>query len=166
MELPELPGLNEQKSEQKSEECSRNKEVEFSAYDIVHLTPPRGRKEVELNPYNLAHVTPSRILPDSLSPVKRIPMSPSEQKRVNERLLDHRIHIEDANVENKWNSCCITMDKRAIKFFAQYLILLLVLLFSCFQLVKSKIDTDKQLYTGLITLIIGIIIPSPRLNNN
>jgi len=87
----------------------------------------------------------------------------AELLHLQDKVLDHKMHLEESENENRWKSCCITMDKRAVTFFAQYIMLAITLVFSCIKL-SGAIDTnDKQLYTSLITLIIGIVIPSPKL---
>ena len=70
------------------------------------------------------------------------------------------------NSENTYKSCCISSDKRALAFFSQFTISISVLLFSFYKLINSDRCEDTQVYIGLITMIIGVYIPSPRMNNS
>lgn len=67
--------------------------------------------------------------------------------------------------ENTYRSCCLILDKRALAFFSQFTISLGVLLFSMYKLIISDSCEDTQVYIGLITMIIGVYIPSPRMTN-
>jgi hypothetical protein len=60
-----------------------------------------------------------------------------------------------------WRSCCVEMDSRALLFFSQLVISLLVLLF-CVQQIASLADSEWAKMTA--TFIIGVWLPSPRAN--
>ncbi len=59
-------------------------------------------------------------------------------------------------------TCCSgnNIDKRAVKFFSQLTISLIVIIFSLYQLYREK-NTD--IYLSLLTMILGIFIDAPRL---
>ncbi len=60
-----------------------------------------------------------------------------------------------------WKSCCrCNLDKRAVKFFSQLTISLIVVVFSLYQLHKEK-NTD--IYLSLLTMILGVYVEAPRL---
>jgi hypothetical protein len=60
-----------------------------------------------------------------------------------------------------WKSCCgCNLDKRAVKFFSQLTISLIVVIFSLYQLHKEK-NTD--IYLSLLTMILGVYVEAPRL---
>jgi len=62
-----------------------------------------------------------------------------------------------------WRSCCgIQIDKRVVVFTSQFIIALMIVSFSLYQLNKSNNCEHNQLYTGLLTMIVGIFLPSPR----
>lgn len=71
---------------------------------------------------------------------------------------------------NSWNTCCrVRSDKRFLRFLITTIISFIITIFSCYQLSKTKPDGCKetcdtssiQLYTGLITLILGYYLPNP-----
>lgn len=60
-----------------------------------------------------------------------------------------------------WKSCCgCNLDKRAVKFFSQLTISLIVVIFSLYQLHNDK-NTD--IYLSLLTMILGVYVEAPRL---
>lgn len=69
------------------------------------------------------------------------------------------------DTENTYKSCCITSDKRALAFFSQFTISIMIMLFSFYKLINSDRCEDTQVYIGLITMIIGVYLPNPKMNN-
>ena len=66
--------------------------------------------------------------------------------------------------ENKWSSCCFTVDKRAVVFFSQLLITLSVVVLCIYQLIKHHDNCDSnQLYSGILSMVIGIYLPTPKI---
>jgi hypothetical protein len=62
-----------------------------------------------------------------------------------------------------WRSCCgMRLDKRVVLFFSQFSIAIMIISFSLYQLNKSDDCNHNQLYLGLLTLIIGIFLPNPK----
>jgi hypothetical protein len=62
-----------------------------------------------------------------------------------------------------WRSCCgCNLDKRAVKFFSQLTISLIVVVFSLYQLHNEK-NTD--IYLSLLTMILGLFIDAPKIIN-
>ena len=86
------------------------------------------------------------------------PRSPSAQKRI----LDHALKAEDTQVENTWKSLCMVMDRRAVQYFTQISIIGGVMIFCIFKLTTDTSCVAQQAYTGLLTLLIGILAPSPK----
>ena len=61
-----------------------------------------------------------------------------------------------------WKSCCGSrLDKRALQFFSQLTISLIVMIFSLYQLHKEK---NTEIYLSLLTMILGLYVDAPRLN--
>ena len=60
-----------------------------------------------------------------------------------------------------WRSCCVEMDSRALLFFSQLVISLLVLIFCIYEIATLGESQWAQM-TG--TFIIGVWLPSPRAN--
>ena len=61
-----------------------------------------------------------------------IPKTPELQSRV----LEHTIEMKEREEEHNWKSLCLTVDKRAISFFSQFFITVLVMCFCIVQLVR------------------------------
>jgi hypothetical protein len=60
-----------------------------------------------------------------------------------------------------WKSCCFDLDRRAVKFFSQLSISLIVIIFSLYQLHKEK---NTEIYLSLLTMILGVYVEAPRLH--
>lgn len=83
---------------------------------------------------------------------------------VEDKKLEHRIEIEDKVYDDIWTSCCgIKLDKRALQFFSQYFISLTLITFSMVQLIRLDNCSDQNTYLALLSLLIGIALPSPSL---
>ena len=65
--------------------------------------------------------------------------------------------------DNTWKSCCVHADKRAISFFSQLSISILVIVFCLYQLIHLTTCDDRQAYIGLLTLILGVWLPAPAM---
>ena len=65
--------------------------------------------------------------------------------------------------ETEWKSCCLTLDRRAVRFFSQLVISLIIIIFCLFQLHRlDKCDSSE--YLSLLTMLIGVFIEAPRLH--
>ena len=70
---------------------------------------------------------------------------------------------ESFNKRTTWKSCCLTIDRRAVQFFSQLSISLIIIVFCLFQLhTKPKCDTGE--YLSLLTMVLGMWIDAPRLD--
>jgi hypothetical protein len=70
---------------------------------------------------------------------------------------------ESFNKQTTWKSCCLTIDRRAVQFFSQLSISLIIIVFCLFQLhTKPKCDTGE--YLSLLTMVLGMWIDAPRLD--
>lgn len=72
------------------------------------------------------------------------------------------IELARKKYNNTWNSCCLTIDRRAAQFFIQISIIFSVIIFATAQLVRLEDCNSQQAYLGLLTMLIGILIPSPK----
>jgi hypothetical protein len=96
-----------------------------------------------------------------------IPMNSFDSPTIQERKLEHRIEVENKKqeqeqeiIENTWSSCCFHIDRRACKFVSQMVTLASIMTFCVVQLIRlDKCDSDQ--YLGILTLCIGVVIPSP-----
>ena len=65
--------------------------------------------------------------------------------------------------ETEWKSCCLTLDRRAVRFFSQLVISLIIIIFCLFQLHRlDKCESSE--YLSLLTMLIGVFIEAPRLH--
>ena len=65
-----------------------------------------------------------------------------------DRVVRHRIELEDKEFDTTWKSCCLTLDKRAAIFFTQIIIIVLVMLFSVYQLLSLSSCESQQAFLG------------------
>ena len=100
------------------------------------------------------------------SHIKPIPLTRCNSKELHN--LKDAVEIEKdlIKTENTYRSCCLTSDKRALQFFSQFTICVGVLLFSMFKLINSVECEETQVYVGMITMIVGIYIPQPKMKND
>ena len=82
--------------------------------------------------------------------------------------IEKAVHLEKEIIENEntYQSCCLRVDKRALSFFSSLAVSLIVLLFSIYQLINKNKCEDIQIYISLITMVVGIFLPQPNLNND
>ena len=64
---------------------------------------------------------------------------------------------------NTWRSFCFEIDKRVLLFFSQFSVGLMVISFSLYQLNKDSSCENQQIYIGLLTMMVGIFLPAPRI---
>jgi hypothetical protein len=83
-------------------------------------------------------------------------IDPSIQSRV----LEHKIDVE--NEDNRWKSCCLDVDRRAVQYFSQLSIIAGTMIFCIYQLIEIPTCEGQQAYIGLLTMLIGILVPSPK----
>lgn len=98
--------------------------------------------------------------------------SPKLLTRMNSRELKNaheavKVEQELINVENNYRSCCLTVDRRALQFFTQLGVSLIVMTLCIYNLVIHHDDCDSnQVYMGLLTMIIGVYIPTPTMTKD
>lgn len=75
------------------------------------------------------------------------------------------LELQRTNSEIKvWRSCCFgDVNKQAMVFFTQIIVLAGFLTFCCAQLVRLESCEAQTLYSSMITLTLGIICPNPRM---
>ena len=78
---------------------------------------------------------------------------------------DERVITPEEKKDNPtWKSCCFTIDRGFCQFICQYIFILIIITVCIYQLVTLKDCVHQQAYIGLLTLIIGIILPSPKID--
>jgi hypothetical protein len=92
-------------------------------------------------------------------------MSSEEETKLNIDKLSNSQTLSEKEFERKtyWKSCCLKTDKRAVSFFTQFFISILIIIFCLYQLhILDKCDSD--IYMNLLTLILGTWLPQPTIN--
>lgn len=72
--------------------------------------------------------------------------------------------LEDINNDNDkiWKSCCFIINQNFLKYIVQVSISLMVITLSIYKLIVIDDNSDeKSLYVSLLTLILGIYVPTP-----
>ena len=87
--------------------------------------------------------------------------SPSLEKRI----IEHRFKVQDDKYKDTWKSCCMVLDRRAVQYFTQIFIIGGCMIFSVIQLTQLTDCESQQTYMGLLTLLIGILLPNPKFND-
>tara|TARA_R110001606_G_scaffold375788_1_gene534184 strand:- start:268 stop:606 length:339 start_codon:yes stop_codon:yes gene_type:complete len=105
------------------------------------------------------------------SPSSKILIDPVNDLTFSRELVNHHQKNMDRidelerklNVENTWRSCCLKTDRRAVIYFSQMIISVGVMGFSCYQLVNLENCEAQSLYSGLLSLVVGIYLPQPKI---
>ena len=82
------------------------------------------------------------------------------------KMIDHEIKVQDEHYDNTWDSCCLTMDKRAVVFFFQMFIISGVMVFNIIQLIRLQECAHQVPYMSLLTFLIGVLIPNPKISQS
>jgi len=69
----------------------------------------------------------------------------------------------EINGRKRWKSCCFYVDREVVVFFTKYFILISMMAFFSVELHISTTCEDKQLFMSLLTLMIGVAVPNPKL---
>ena len=87
------------------------------------------------------------------------------QKDLFSRERDLDLKLKKEKYDDLWHSCCgLTLDRRATLFFSQLSIAISVIGFCIWQLLHSHTCEKDALYSGLLTLVIGVYLPQPNLH--
>ena len=82
-------------------------------------------------------------------------------------IIKHQIDGEDDNRkfdhDNKYESCCIRSDKRALSFFTQAIFSGTIIAFCIGMLITNTECATFSRYSPLLTFVIGIWIPNPMM---
>ena len=68
-------------------------------------------------------------------------------------------------LDNTWKSCCLTVDKSAIKYFVQVSILFFLIILSSTMLVIDQNCNNQRNWSALLTLCLGVFIKAPSIGN-
>jgi hypothetical protein len=138
-----------------------------SEHHKVCVPPPETR--VQLPPHDAAQCpllmdiyagTSSAVVlsPMSLQPA---PRQCSQHSSIARLYLTTRLNT----FGSFWETRCGYIDKHALFFFVQFMITVLVIFFCLIQLDRSTDCDSQQMYSGILTLMIGICIPQPSVGS-
>jgi hypothetical protein len=65
--------------------------------------------------------------------------------------------------QQTWQSCCIKADKDFFMYITQISLIFFIILFCVYQLISLHECVHQVVYTSMLTLLIGLVIPSPAI---
>ena len=68
-----------------------------------------------------------------------------------------------STMDKTWKSCCVTVDKGMVKYIIQVGILGGLIISSVAMIIVDKDCNSQKWYSGLLTLCLGVFLPSPKL---
>ena len=108
---------------------------------------------------------------NSYSPTKSIMIEPTHDDMTLSR--ENILHISNLDriqelerkidVENAWVSCCFRTDRRAVIYFTSFSLSASVLILCIYQLLTKDDCNSNQLFLGLLTFILGVYFPNPKI---
>jgi len=66
-------------------------------------------------------------------------------------------------IEKEWISCCIKMDKSAVKYFTQISVLTGLIVFSATMLAYDTDCNSQRNYASLLMVCLGCFLPQPKM---
>jgi hypothetical protein len=66
-------------------------------------------------------------------------------------------------MDRRWVLCCVEVDRELVQCIVEIVFTLLVSTFCMIQLHRLHDCESQQLYSGILTFIIGIVIPQPTM---
>lgn len=92
-------------------------------------------------------------------------LTPELKSRVLEVELKNEEKKVEHELEDNWNCCCITnrpTDSRLIKYLFQMSIIIAIITLCIVRLSEKNLPCEvANTYVGILTLLIGICLPSP-----
>jgi len=64
-----------------------------------------------------------------------------------------------------WKSCCLKVDKNAVKYFIQVGILTSLILTSLTMLIVNDECNSQRNWSGLLMVSVGLLLPNPKMNS-
>jgi hypothetical protein len=96
---------------------------------------------------------------------QKIPLSViRSQPSIERKIEEHRIEIENKEMENNWMCMSRKFDKRCINYISQISIGLVVIFFSMYKLSTSKDCNEQSVYFSLLSGTVGFFMPSPSIS--
>ena len=96
-------------------------------------------------------------------------LRPAPQQRESSAMTAHKIEVDNQERkfahETGWRSCCWTVDKRALLYFGQMGVVILIIAFLHTMLATDDSCDSFARYSPLLTLVVGIMLPAPKLHD-
>jgi hypothetical protein len=92
---------------------------------------------------------------------KHMKNSPSLERMI----VEHDINIEQTKLDNTWRSGCYKLDKNAVQYFTTISIICSVMSFCVYKLSSDTSCEAQNTYISLLTLLLGLLSPSPMFKN-
>ena len=83
-----------------------------------------------------------------------------------QKSIEYKMGVVDDERKYHWNSCCLKVDKRALSFFTQVTFSALTVAFCIVMLITSQDCVTFSRWSPLLTLVIGVWLPSPQLKES
>ncbi len=77
-------------------------------------------------------------------------------------ITDDKEDNED-NEDKVWKSCCLVCDKSAIVFFSTLFVIIILMPYCMYNITVIKEEENKIYYVSLLTMLIGILLPNPKI---
>jgi hypothetical protein len=86
-----------------------------------------------------------------------------EEIKINtiDELNNLQIKKKEIEIENEYLGCCSKTDKRLINFVVQFLLALLIIIFSIYQIINNA--KNPEIYFSLLSSTFSIFIKAPSL---
>lgn len=89
-------------------------------------------------------------------------MTPIIIQKIKEKKDMEQIENKRQESERIWKACCFELDRSIAFFFAQLIISLAMIVFCMWQLSRELTSDSRQMYSGFLSFVIGVWLPSPR----
>ncbi len=77
--------------------------------------------------------------------------------------METQFPVDDTS-DNIWKSCCLSVDRRAVQYFSQLVVISAAMSLCIFKLGTDSSQETQVSFTALLTLLIGVIVPTQNLN--
>ena len=76
-----------------------------------------------------------------------------------------RVDTPSDKARKVWKSCCLTLDADFIMYMTKTITLIGLIIFFSYELSTSENCERQNIYQSLLCMVIGILIPSPRMSS-
>ena len=76
-----------------------------------------------------------------------------------------RVNTPTERARKVWTSCCIRLDADFVMYMTKTVTLVSLISFFAYELSASESCEQSNIYQSLLCMVIGILIPSPRMSS-